>query len=163
MSSDVRDVGEGGTDLIDAERVLGGHGVGRFTSREGSNDRGNVDARAGQTRLPKPYVGIHRNARKHFHTAKSNTRGVSETVAKIQQVGEQDRSSLGWSPAGTVVLGKYIGESMPVGSRGVARQAIFLVQTAQNRRHDHLRVFRKAMTGGHELIRVGQPMWNARS
>ena len=68
MSSDVRDVGEGGSDLINAERVLDGEGVGRFTSREGSHDRGNVDARAGQTRLPESYVGIHRNAREHFHT-----------------------------------------------------------------------------------------------
>ena len=73
MSSDVRDVGEGGTDLINAERVLGSHGVGRFTSREGAKDRGNVDARAGQTWLPEPYVGIHRNARKHFHTGKFST------------------------------------------------------------------------------------------
>ena len=61
------------------------------------------------------------------------------------------------------LLRKSIGERLPVGSRGVARQAIFMVQTAQNRRRDHLRVFRKAMTGGHELIRFGQPMWNARS
>jgi len=73
MSSDVRDVGESGTDLINCERVLGGKGVGRFTSREGSNDRGNVDAGAGQTRLPEPYVGIHRNAREHFHTGKFST------------------------------------------------------------------------------------------
>ena len=58
---------------------------------------------------------------------------------------------------------KIIGERMPVGSRGVARQAIFMVQTAQNRRRGDLRVFRKAMTGGHELIRFGQRMWNARS
>ena len=75
MSSDVRDVGEGGTDLINAERVTGCHGVGRFTSREGSHDRGNVDARAGQTRLPESNVGVHRNAREHFHIGKSNIGG----------------------------------------------------------------------------------------
>ena len=69
MSSDVRDVGEGGTDF-NAERVLGCHGVGRFTSREGSHDL--LDARAGQTRLPESYVGVHGNAREHFHTGKSN-------------------------------------------------------------------------------------------
>ena len=53
--------------------------------------------------------------------------------------------------------------ALAVGSRGVARQPIFLVQTGQNRRRDHLPVFRKAMTGGYELIRFGQRMWNARS
>ena len=58
---------------------------------------------------------------------------------------------------------KFIGERMPVGSRGVTRQAIVMVQTTKNRRRDHLCVFRKAMTGGHELIRFGQRMWNARS
>ena len=38
-----------------------------------------------------------------------------------------------------------------------------MVQTAQDRRGDHLRVFGKAMTGGRELIRVGHRLWNARS
>jgi hypothetical protein len=58
---------------------------------------------------------------------------------------------------------KNTGERMPVGSRGSAPQAIFMVQPAQNWRRDYLRMFRKAMPGGHELIRVGQRMWNARS
>ena len=84
MSSDVRDVAEGGTDLINAERVLGCHGVGRFTSREGSHDRGDVDARAGQTRLPESYVGVDRNAREHFILASLTLAGATETVANVQ-------------------------------------------------------------------------------
>jgi hypothetical protein len=65
--------------------------------------------------------------------------------------------------ADPVVLRKNTGERMPVGSRGSAPQAIFMVQPAQNWHRDYLRMFRKAMPGGHELIRVGQRMWNARS
>jgi hypothetical protein len=84
MSSDVRDVAEGGTDLINAERVLGCYGVGRFTSREGSHDSGNVDARAGQTRLPEPYVGVHRNARDTSMLASLTLAGATETVANVQ-------------------------------------------------------------------------------
>jgi hypothetical protein len=37
----------------------------------------------------------------------------------------------------------------------VAFEAIFMVQTAEDRRGDDLRLFGEAMTGGHELIRVG--------
>ena len=73
MSSDVRDVGESGTDLINCERVLAAGESADTLAAEGSNDRGNVDAGAGQTRLPEPYVGIHRNAREHFHTGKFST------------------------------------------------------------------------------------------
>ena len=99
MSSDVRDVGKSRTDLINGERVLGCEGVGRFTSREGSNDRGNVDAGTDQTRLPEPYVGIHRNAWKHFHIGKSNTAGASETVAKVQRLaGNGNEARRGTTP-----------------------------------------------------------------
>ena len=48
----MRGVRKRGTDLVKAERVLVGYGVGRFTSGEGSNDRRDVNARAGQARLP---------------------------------------------------------------------------------------------------------------
>ena len=63
---------------------------------------------------------------------------------------------------GRVCFAKIIGERMPVGSRGVARQAIFMVQPAQNRRRDQLRVFRKAMTAGHGLIGGRKRLRNAR-
>jgi hypothetical protein len=53
------------------------------------------------------------------------------------------------------VFRKNTGKRMFDGSRGLAPEAIFMVQPAQNRRRDHLRMFGKAMTGGHELIRVG--------
>ena len=61
------------------------------------------------------------------------------------------------------VLRRNTAERTPVGSGGSARQAIFMVQAAQNRRRDYLRMFGKAMPGEHELIRVGRRMWNARS
>jgi hypothetical protein len=48
-------------------------------------------------------------------------------------------------------------------SRGAAHEAIFMVQPAQERDGDHLRVFGTAMTGGRELIRVGHRLWNPRS
>jgi hypothetical protein len=38
-----------------------------------------------------------------------------------------------------------------------------MVQTAEDRRGDDVRLFGEAVTGGHELIRVGQGLWNARS
>ena len=38
-----------------------------------------------------------------------------------------------------------------------------MVQTAEDRRGDHLHVFWQAMTAGRELIRVGHRLWNARS
>ena len=38
-----------------------------------------------------------------------------------------------------------------------------MVQPAEDRRGDYLRLSGKAMTGGRELIRVGHPLWNARS
>jgi hypothetical protein len=59
------------------------------------------------------------------------------------------------------VLRKFIGERISVGSGGVARKAIFVVQPAQNRRRDHLSVFGQTVTGGHKLLpferRLGNP------
>src|SRR3954451_7875382 len=52
---------------------------------------------------------------------------------------------------------------MPGGSRGAAREPIFMVQTAQDRCGDHLPVLGKAMTDAHGLIRVGHWLGNARS
>ncbi len=59
MSGNVRGVCEGGTDLLRAERVLYRDGIGGFAGRESSNNRRNIDARAGETWLPEPHVGIH--------------------------------------------------------------------------------------------------------
>jgi hypothetical protein len=42
---------------------------------------------------------------------------------------------------------KFAAERMQAGSRSMAYQAIFMVQTAQDRRGDRLRVFGKVMTG----------------
>jgi hypothetical protein len=58
------------------------------------------------------------------------------------------------------VLRKFIGEHISVGSDGVARKTIFMVQPAQNRRCDHLCVFGEAMTGGHEIVLFGQRTGN---
>lgn len=46
-------------------------------------------------------------------------------------------------------------------SRGAARQAIFMVEPAQDRRGDHLRVCGKPITGARDLIRVRDRLWNA--
>ena len=54
------------------------------------------------------------------------------------------------------VLRKFIGERILVGSRGVAGQAILMVQPSQNRRREHLGVFGEAMTSGHDLVPFGQ-------
>lgn len=54
---DVRGVRQRGADLFEAQRVLRGYGVGRFTSREGADDRGDVDARAAEARLPESNAG----------------------------------------------------------------------------------------------------------
>lgn len=75
MRGHVRGVRKRGTDLIEAERVLGGYGVGRFTSGEGSNDRRDVNARTAQARLPESHVGVHRDSREDFHGDNSNTGG----------------------------------------------------------------------------------------
>jgi hypothetical protein len=72
MSGHVRGVCERGANLVEAQGVLGGHGFGRFTSGEGPNDGGDVNASAAQARLPEAHVGVHRNARKHFHGLDSN-------------------------------------------------------------------------------------------
>ena len=73
MRGDVSGVGKRGTDLVGTQSVLGGNTLGRFTGRQRSNDRGDVDARAGQTRLPESHVGIHRDAWQDFHCANANT------------------------------------------------------------------------------------------
>jgi hypothetical protein len=43
---------------------------------------------------------------------------------------------------------------MPTGHAARAGQAIFMVQTAEDRRGGHPGLFRKAMPGGHRLINV---------
>jgi hypothetical protein len=60
------------------------------------------------------------------------------------------------------VLRKFIGGRISVGSRGMAHKAIFMVQSAQNRRRDHLSVSGEAMTGGHDVVAFGRRIWNAR-
>jgi hypothetical protein len=50
------------------------------------------------------------------------------------------------------MLRRFIGERISVASRGVARQAIFTVQPAQNRRRKDFSVFWAVMTGGHEPV-----------
>lgn len=67
MRGDVSSVGKRGTDLVETQGVLGSNTLGRFTGRQRSNDRGDVDARACQTRLPESHVGIHRDAWEDFH------------------------------------------------------------------------------------------------
>ena len=64
---DVRCVRQRGADLFEAQRVLRGYGVGRFTSRDGADDRGDVDARAAEARLPESNVRVHGDAREDFH------------------------------------------------------------------------------------------------
>jgi hypothetical protein len=66
-------VRECGADLVEAQGILGSHGFSRFTGREGSNDRGDIDARAAETRLPESHIGVHRNSREDFHSDHSNT------------------------------------------------------------------------------------------
>ena len=56
MGRDVRGVRERGADLVKAQGILGSHGVSGFASREGADDRGDVDAGAAEARLSEANV-----------------------------------------------------------------------------------------------------------
>ena len=91
-------------------------------------------------------------------------RTVAKWVRRFRQVGIaglEDGSSRPGAPAHqTPVPRRFIGERISVGSRGLARKAIIVVQAAQNRRRDHLSPFGEAMTGGHELVAFEQWIGN---
>ena len=50
-------------------------------------------------------------------------------------------AGLRWEGSQAGVLRKFIGEHISVGSGGVARKTIFMVQPAHNRRRNHVCVF----------------------
>ena len=56
---------------------------------------------------------------------------------------------------GTPVIRKFTHRRICGRSRRVTRQAIFMVESAQNRRRDYLSVFREVMTRGDELVEFG--------
>ena len=88
MRGHVRGVRKRGADLVHAQRVLRRDGVGRFTGREGSNDRGDVDSCAAQTRLSESDVGVHRDTWKDFHNDNSNTGSQIQAGQVIDGTGD---------------------------------------------------------------------------
>src|SRR2546426_990848 len=74
VRSDVSGVRERGTYLAGGEGVLLGDGIDRFTGGQWSDNRGDVDARAGDARLPESDVRVHRDAGKDFHAHRASLR-----------------------------------------------------------------------------------------
>jgi hypothetical protein len=61
-------VGESRQYLGRRKGVLLGHGLHRFTCREGPDNRGDIDPCARDARLAESDIGIHRDAGEDFHT-----------------------------------------------------------------------------------------------